>query len=190
MNKEKVAQLEALLFNYGEALSLSRIDKILKLKKGEAKDLIQLLQTSLEERGSGLSLIIDKDKAQMVTHPDCAPILEQIVKAELKEDLSPAALETLAIITYTAPIPRSQIDYVRGVNSSFIIRNLLLRGLIDRETDSERKNIYLYSPSFELYQHLGISSSKELPEYENFSQALEKLQSGEDIPSLEGREEN
>jgi segregation and condensation protein B len=86
----------------------------------------------------------------------------------LKEDLSPASLETLAIVAYKGPINRIEIDNIRGVNSSFILRSLLIRGLIDRQIDAHRANAYSYKPSFDLIRKLGIDSLEQLPDYEKF----------------------
>ena len=97
------------------------------------------------------------------------------MKDELKGDLSPASLETLAIIAYFGPVPRSRIDFLRGVNSSFTLRNLLIRGLVDRAPNPSRPNQFLYAASFETLRHLGVSSREELPEFSAIHEKLEKL---------------
>ncbi len=84
-------------------------------------------------------------------------------------------METLAIILYQGPVKRSQIDYVRGVNSQFILRNLLVRGLIDRSLDPADERVFVYSPSLELLSYLGVSSVKDLPEFEKVIGALQAL---------------
>ncbi|MDP2629205.1 MAG: SMC-Scp complex subunit ScpB [Candidatus Harrisonbacteria bacterium] len=177
MSEEKniPAALEALLFIYGEPMSFSRISKALQVSAKEIEEAADELMAQLKERGSGLSIIKKDQTIQLVSAAQYSNLIEDLVKAELSEGLSPAALETLSIIAYSGPISRAQLDYVRGVNSSFTLRNLLLRGLIDRGTDPERKGSYRYSISFELMRHLGLERQENLPEFEKFQSAVKKL---------------
>jgi segregation and condensation protein B len=168
-NKNKIlASIEALLFVYGEPLEIKRIAKILKTESEKVKSALDDLAKSFENEDRGLKLIFSGDKVQLATKPELSSLLEDFIKEEFKESLTPAALETLSLIAYLAPISRSQIDYYRGVNSSFIVRSLLIRGLIDRSTDPKRGNVYLYEPSFDLLKYLGISKEEDLPEYDKF----------------------
>lgn len=89
-----------------------------------------------------------------------------MIKDDLQKDLGKSALETLAIILYQGPIKRADIDYVRGVNSQFILRNLLMRGLISRVDDPSDERTFLYKPSLELMAFLGITDIKQLPDFE------------------------
>lgn len=176
-----VAALEALLFIYGEPLEIIKILKILKqqsadLDEAVVKTALQTLQAQLESDERGLSLMVHDRQAQLVTKPGFKGLLQEIVKEELHEALTGAALETLAIISYAGPVPRSTIDYIRGVNSTFILRNLLLRGLIDRSQDPNRANTYIYKASFEFLRYLGLSKVNDLPEYQKFREVVEKFQ--------------
>src|SRR3989344_6123775 len=117
MNKELCKKIEALLFVSGEPLSLEKLSKFLKEDKEEVKRAIENLDESLSERGIRVSK--NNNEYMLLTAPD----------------LSRATLETLAIIVYKGPLSRSQIDYIRGVNSSFTVRNLMIRGLIERKAD-------------------------------------------------------
>ncbi|MDO8752280.1 MAG: SMC-Scp complex subunit ScpB, partial [Anaerolineales bacterium] len=116
----------------------------------------------------GVAILTHNDHIQLVTRADFSPLLEKVMKAELNESLTNAALETLSVIAYAGPISRAEIDYIRGVNSSFILRSLLLRGLIEREADPKRANAFLYTPSANFLQHLGLKNFNELPEFEKF----------------------
>jgi segregation and condensation protein B len=73
------------------------------------------------------------------------------------KDLGKAGLETLSIILYQGPISRAEIDYIRGVNSNFILRNLLIRGLIERVENPHDQRSFLYKPTLELISYLGLS---------------------------------
>lgn len=162
-----VAQkLEALLFVYGELLSYKKAMSLLDIKKEELEEAVIQLKGKLSQRESGIELFEHDEALQLVTRPVFAGLLDQVVKAEMSESLTPASLETLAIITYASPVSRAEIDYIRGVNSSYIVRALLMRGLIERTLDSKRSNLFLYAPAADLLKYLGAASASELPDYE------------------------
>lgn len=173
--EEKLAELEALLYIHGEPLDFARAMKVLGLHEKDFKELVAELEKRLLDADRGLSLVLHENKLQFVTKPHYHRILESFVKSELTEDLTPASAETLAIIAYFGPLRRSRIDYQRGVNSSFILRSLLLRGLIDRYPDPSHPLSYLYTPSFELLRHLGVSRREMLSEYEAFKSLFERV---------------
>lgn len=174
-NKNLVSKLEALLFIYGEPIEVRKMAKILNLKDSDIKDGLTLLEEELKKEERGLMLVQDKNKVQLVTKPEFSKILEDITKQEFTEALTPASLETLAIVAYAGPITRADLEYIRGVNSSFTLRALLMRGLVERETDPKRANAYLYRASFELLRHLGFSKNSELPEYEKYKSLVGQL---------------
>lgn len=175
-----LAELEALLFIHGEPLEIKKIARLLSSRGFSADEAVvnealKELQENYQSENRGLVLIFSGDKAELATKPEFGELLGELVKEELSDDLTPASLETLAIITYGGPASRSIIDYVRGVNSSFILRALLLRGLIERLNDSDRAHGYVYQASFETLKHLGLSRVEELPEYNKFKETIEKL---------------
>lgn len=174
MNKF-ISQLEALLFIYGESLEIKKIAKTLKTSEEEVKEAIKKLSADLENDNRGLFLIQEKEKIQLTTKPELSGLLETVIKEELHESLTPAALETLSIVAYAGPLTRAEIEYIRGVNSSFTLRNLLIRGLIERSPDPKRGNVFLYNPSMELLRHLGVSKAEDFSEYEKFKGLIEKL---------------
>lgn len=182
MNK-LVSQLEALLFIYGDPLEFKKIVQILKAEEEEVRKAVKILAEELEKEGRGLSLMEDKDKIQLTTKPEFAKLLESVIKEELHENLTPAALETLSIVAYAGPLSRAELEYIRGVNSSFTLRNLLIRGLIERSPDPKRTNVFLYNPSFDVLRHLGISKAEDLPEYERFKSLIEKMRAPESAPT-------
>jgi len=160
-----IGAVEAILFVYGEPIEVKRIAKILKTEEGAVRDALKKLEDEYLSGNRGLKLIFFDNKAQLATKPDFAPLLEDFIREEFKENLTPASLEALSLIAYLGPLSRAQIDYYRGVNSSFILRNLLIRGLIERYPDPRRTNVFLYQTSFDLLKYLGISKAEELPEY-------------------------
>ncbi len=170
-----VSKIEALLFIYGDALEIKKIAKTLKASEEEVEKAAQQLAEDLKAENRGLFLVSDKEKIQLATKPEFSSLLESVIKEELRENLTPAALETLSIVAYAGPMTRAELDYIRGVNSSFSLRNLSIRGLVERYPDPKRGNVYLYKPSFELLKFLGVAQVGDLPEYEKFQQLIEKL---------------
>jgi segregation and condensation protein B len=181
MNNPLIPRLEALLFIHGEPLPLKKAAKVLAASKEELQTALFDLREALAKEDRGLVLISDasleaifgdKDfgehEVQLATKPEFGKIMEEFVKSELEEDLTPAALEALSLIIYLGPVSRGRIDYLRGVNSSFIVRSLLLRGLVERFPDPQRPHIYVYRATLDALKHLGVASPEELPEYAKF----------------------
>ena len=162
---ENVAALEAILFLYGEPMEKTKLSKTLKVSLEELEGIVQKLTDNLASEERGIMIMKKGDSYALVTKPRFSSLLEMFIKESLKEELTPAALETLSLVAYFGPIPRAQIDYVRGVNSSFILRSLLIRGLVERKL---KGNFYLYEPSFDLMKYLGIAKKEDLPEFEKF----------------------
>lgn len=181
-----ISKIEALLFIYGEPMDFKKIAKTLKAGEAEVKEAAKALSEQLQSESRGLFLIEDKGAIQLTTKPDFAGLLESVIKEELHDALTPAALETLAIVTYAGPLSRAEIEYIRGVNSSFTLRNLLIRGLIERAPDPKRANAFLYTASMDLIKHLGIANVESLPEYSRFRELIEKLRNplpAESVPA-------
>lgn len=165
--KQLIGALEAALFVSGEPVTLDRLEKVLGLTATELSELTASLQEKLErDESSGLQLIRHARGLSLVTKGSYAPFMEQLTKAAIQETPSRAALEVLAIIAYRAPVTRSDIEAIRGVNCSFTLRNLLLRDLVERIGNPEDSRGYLYQPTFKFLQSLGISSIADLPDFE------------------------
>ena len=133
----------------------------------------------MQLEGRGVRLVRNGDKVVLATAPESAEILKSIVNSEFDSELSKASLETLSIIIYKGATSRAEIDYIRGVNSSFILRNLLVRGLIEREAKRGEDKSYVYKPSLNLLEHLGVMSLEELPEYSSMSAKLKEFLNAE-----------
>ena len=149
--------------------------KIFGVKEEEISSGLALLEEELKREERGLTLIQDKGRIQLVTKPDFSKLLEDITKEEFTEDLTPAGLETLSIVAYAGPISRADLEFIRGVNSSFTLRSLLMRGLVERAADPKRANAFVYTTSFDLLKRLGLSKNSELPEYPKYADLVKNL---------------
>jgi segregation and condensation protein B len=175
--KKNLAALEALLFIHGEPVSYKKIAAVLNIGKEEAETLAKELKRCLEDPARGLELVSDREKVQLATKPEWNTILESFVKEELTEDLTPASLETLSIVSYLGPISRPRIEYLRGVNSSVILRSLMIRGLIERSPDPEHPSGFLDRLTFDAMKHLGIQQKEDLPDFSKFQELLKVFDS-------------
>ncbi|MEX0917013.1 MAG: SMC-Scp complex subunit ScpB [Candidatus Paceibacterota bacterium] len=166
-------KLEALLFWKGEPVAKKELLRLLSFSKEELGEALVVLRETLSKRGT--TLLEKGDEVSLVTAPECSTLIEELRKEELSKDLGRAGGETLAIILYKGPVTRAELDYIRGVNSAFILRNLLIRGLIERISNPNDQRSYLYRPTSELYAHLGITKKEELPEFKRFISELESF---------------
>lgn len=160
---ELTKAISAILFYQAEPMSINRLSSLLKRPEGDVRDAITTLAGRLE--GAGLVLIQNGNEVTLGTAPEASALIENITKEELSKDLSKAALETLSIVLYKGPITRSEIDYIRGVNSTFILRNLLIRGLVEKIDNPKDQRSFLYKPTFQLMEFMGVSRIDELPNY-------------------------
>lgn len=165
-----LSALEALLFVSGEPLPLLKIEKILGLSGRTLEETVGALREKYAtDPERGLVLLEERQAILLATKPEQSRYVEALSKSFLQETLSKAALEVLAIVAYRGPIARADIDAIRGVNCSFTLRNLLLRGLIDRRGNPDDGRGYVYEPTFRFLQTLGIGKREELPDYRDLS---------------------
>jgi len=157
------AKIEALLFWKGEPMSEKKLMQILNVDEAALQDGLAKLETILQTRG--ITLVRLNGEVTLGTSKELSGLIETLTKEELVRDLGKAGLETLSIILYQGPILRSEIDYIRGVNSNFILRNLLIRGLIEKVQNPDDQRSFLYKPTLELISFLGINHLGDLPEY-------------------------
>lgn len=178
--------LESILFAYGESIKLQQLGEILGLNQEALAELIVGYEKKLlGDRESGLFLIKSGDEIQLGTKPENCGFLESFLKQDTEEELTASGLEVLTIVLYRGPISRPEIDFIRGVNSSYLLRVLLMRGLIARE---KRGLSFFYRPSLELLKLLGLSDQSMLPEFEALNQKLNVLVNQTEIrePGNEG----
>ncbi|MBI3888739.1 SMC-Scp complex subunit ScpB [Candidatus Nomurabacteria bacterium] len=164
-------QIEAILFFKGEPVSRKKLADILKVGQTEINEGLEKLKGSLQNRGM---VLLEKDNdVTLGTAPELSYMIEDLQKEELNKDLSKASLETLSIVLYKNGVSRAEIDYIRGVNSSFTLRALSVRGLVEKTVDTKDNRRYIYKPSFELLSFMGVKSVEELPEYEEVKNGID-----------------
>jgi len=171
MEQRELAQkIEALLFANGDPLSYKTIMEICEVGKRDIEAGVQELETALI--GRGLMLIKTDTTLALSTSQSASDVVERLRREELEKPLGKAGLETIAIILYRGPITKVEIDYIRGVDSGSILRNLMIRGLVERSTKDDVRG-YIYASTIDALRYLGLSSVKDLPEYRDIRDSIE-----------------
>ena len=159
------AIVEGLLFVCGdEGLSLDEISKLIEKDKNETSQIIKELYNDYETNERGMRIEYLGNKFKLTTKSEHKDFYKKLVNEEQNSLLSQSSLETLAIIAYNGPITRVDIDNIRGVNSTYVIRKLLLKGLIEESgrADTAGKP-RLYNVTSKFLDYFGLGSISELP---------------------------
>lgn len=170
-------KIESYLFYTGEPISAKKLANVFGVSEEEIHDAVATLEQSLEDHG--IILMKNGDEIMLATHSDMHEIIQDIKKQELSDPLSKAALETLTIILYKEGATKPEIDFIRGVNSGFMLRNLLVRGLVEKIHNPDDKRISKYRATFDTLRYLGISDISELPNFTHFKEEIAKRESVE-----------
>ena len=171
-------QIEALLFALGRPISRSELIKMVDARPKQIEEAI----IKLKERSQGVTLVDDGGEVELRIGANNSALIEKIRKEEYSRDIGKAGLEALAAILY-GPLPagrqgltRSEIDFIRGVNSSQTLRTLTLRGLVRKIPNPKDERSFLYEPTTELLAQLGVSRMQDLPDYAQVRQKLQQLE--------------
>ncbi|MBU0671303.1 MAG: SMC-Scp complex subunit ScpB [Patescibacteria group bacterium] len=165
---ELKSQIESLLFASGRAMQIKKVADILGAKKEAVKEAAMQLKRDLAERNAGVVLVTQGDKIELATNPENSELIRKYLKDERTGELTRPSLETLTIIAYRGPISKADLEMIRGINCSLIIRNLLIRGLIQEKAD-KKIGVPKYSITMDFIKYLGITDIKELPNYEHLN---------------------
>lgn len=159
------SQLESLLFVAIKPLSIKELATLTNSKTKDVEEALEALAKEYVSRGAGLALIKNNAQYQLTTAPDNAVLIQEFLKDETSGELSQPSLEALTIIAYRGPIGKLELERIRGVNCSLIIRNLLLRGLIEEKYNKATDENH-YTVTHDFIRFLGLGSLEELPDYE------------------------
>jgi segregation and condensation protein B len=180
MTDKLKSQLESLLLVSSRPLALKKIAEIIGAKTDEVLELLNQLSREYEENKNGIRLLINNNQVQLVSAPENASLVQGYLKDELTGELTNPSLETLTIVAYRQPITKAELEQIRGVNCGLILRNLMIRGLVEAEYSKQRA-VTEYNVTLDFLKYLGINSVKELPDFE-------KLNSNENLLKLLNQE--
>ncbi|OGG72869.1 hypothetical protein A3A38_04930 [Candidatus Kaiserbacteria bacterium RIFCSPLOWO2_01_FULL_53_17] len=167
------SHIEALLFFKAHPMGVQELARMLGKKPADVEEGLAALEKRLV--GHGVRLVRTKDAVALATASEAARHIEELRKEELSGELGRATLETLTIILYRAPVRKSEIDYIRGVNSASSMRTLLVRGLVARARDEGSARGFVYMPTIDTLACLGVSRVEELPQYSEVRTEVEQF---------------
>jgi segregation and condensation protein B len=155
-------QIEAILFAAGRAMTNKQLEKQLGVESKDLAEALDQVAKHLNSGQSGIRLYVTAKEVALMTEPGVAEAVRDFLKKDVTGELTKPSVETLAIIAYRGPISKPELEQIRGVNCTMILRNLMIRGLICRE---EGRMGERYTVSMEYLKHLGVTSVSELPDY-------------------------
>ncbi len=164
------SKIESLLFVASRPLSLKKIGEEVGAEKNDVKNALDELIGEGAAAGRGIQIMEVDGEYQMSTNPDTAKMVKEFLKDEITGELTRPALETLTIVAYRGPISKPDLEQIRGVNCSLILRNLMIKGLAEAKA-SDKGGEALYNITFDFMRYLGIKKTSELPDYEKLSKS-------------------
>lgn len=160
--------IEGLLYVQGDlGLTIKQIEDILEISEEEAKKLVLNLKNYYEENNRGLRINYLGNTIKLTTKEEHQEYYQKLLEDEKNHNLSQSALEVLAIIAYNEPITRGDLENVRGVDSTYVLRRLLAKGLIKEcgKSDLPGRPI-LYKTTDDFLDYFGLASINDLPSIE------------------------
>lgn len=162
MNPKSV--IEAILFVTEAPVPMGELAEILEMSGSEVQDLLAELSNDLAERDAGLVLKSNAGGWRLYSHPDAYPYLERFSSTATARKISPAAIETLAVVAYRQPVARSQVSEIRGVDSDSAVRTLERLGFIEETGRLDLPgNPAVYETTSLFLEKLGLADLGELP---------------------------
>ncbi len=180
--EEIKSKIESILFISNKPLSFKKIARLVEESEKSTLSALENLRKEYQNRQGGITIIKHLTKYEMVTSSKNSQIVNNFLKDEISGELTRPALETLTIIAYRGPITKPELEHIRGVNCGLILRNLIIRGLVEAkngrelktEAGSQKKDFSdqekYYSITLDFLKFLGIGSVEELPNYKKLSQ--------------------
>lgn len=182
------SKIESLLFVANRPLTVKRLMEVCEASKDDVVKAIDELAAAYNASGRGVRILRNGNDVQMSTSPDNARLVQDYLKDETTGELTKPSLETLTIIAYRGPIMKAELEQIRGVNCSLILRNLLMRGLAEVQGEAGDPQA-TFRVTMDFLRFLGVSSVEELPDYdklrshENVVRVLEMAVKGKEAPS-------
>lgn len=159
------SKLESLLFVVGDdGLELKNILDILEIDESTALKILDEIKQEFDKSNHGIVLEQFGNKYKFVTKKENKEYIQRLIDTQEDTALSQSALEILAIIAYNEPITRTAIDAIRGVNSSYGVRKLVLKELIKEVGKSDLPGRpTLYGTTDRFLDYFGLTSKSDLP---------------------------
>ncbi|NCP17222.1 SMC-Scp complex subunit ScpB [Candidatus Kuenenbacteria bacterium CG_4_9_14_3_um_filter_39_14] len=164
------SQIESILFVASKPLALKDLARLCDSGKAEVEVVLEDLKNKYNSGESGINIVVAGSEVQLVSNPKNKSVVEGLAKEEIYSELTQPQLEALTIIAYRGPITKLELETIRGINCSLILRNLLIKDLISVEEDKVIDN-NRYQVTLKLLKHLGINEVEQLPDYDKLSKS-------------------
>lgn len=185
------SKIESLLFISAKPMSARQLAGLIKKEEKEIKKTGDELVEEYKKSQRGIQIIKNGAKYQMVSSPENTKLVQEFIQDETSGELTRPSLEALTIIAYRGPISKVDLDRIRGVNCALILRNLLLRGLIESRADKKKGETY-YNVTFDFIRFLGINDISELPNFAklNKDDTIDRMLEPTEEEKVDERKEN
>ena len=176
--------IEAILFISPRPMTIRRLASLLEVEENVVAEALSVLLQEYTTKEGGITIAEHSLEVQMITTASAAPAVQKFIKDEATGELTKPSLETLTIIAYRGPITRSDLEKIRGVNCSIILRNLMMRGLIDSQEDKKRL-VTFYAISMDFLKFLGLPKISDLPEYQSLHgvEVIQQILKQDELPN-------
>ncbi|MEE2711690.1 MAG: SMC-Scp complex subunit ScpB [Planctomycetota bacterium] len=167
--------LEALLFASPEPLGTAAMKKAFgeEFPRDVLAEALEILKAQTNAENRGIVLTEVAGGWQFLTREDCFPYVRRIARTQREEKLTPASIETLAVVAYKQPVTRAEVDAIRGVASGPLVRSLMDRGLVKVTGRAELPGApFQYGTTRQFLKHFGLKSSRDLPGPEELGKLL------------------
>lgn len=170
------ALVESILFVTNHALTVKKLADLTGRPVPDLQSALAELMEEYTKTHEGLQVQRIGQSYQMSTTSVTSAVVQKFLGEEEKKELTKPSLETLTIIAYRGPVSKAELELIRGVNCSLILRNLLIRGLIEEMPDPVAM-VTRYQVTFDFLHYLGLRETRELPDFE-------KLNTNENLASI------
>lgn len=181
--------VEALLITADNPLGASKISSVLGRQVGAKEVRLYVDELNEEYVSSGRSFRVTEIAGgfQLMVHPEFAPWIRQLMKEKVPPRLSPASLETLAILAFKQPITKAEVEHIRGVAVDGVLRQLMEKGVVRISGRSEAiGRPLLYGTTRDFLKHFGLKTLSDLPKLRELEELLkeeeQRINQGEDSP--------
>lgn len=174
-------KIEAILFVTAEPQSFKSLSARFEVSLAEIQEAVRVLAERLSEKtaegaeGSALMVAATESDVALVTRPEFSSLIETLQKEAVSKELTKASAETLSIVVYQPGISRGEIEFIRGVNATYSLRSLMMRGLIEQKSAGRSTQ---YFPTVQFLESLGIASADALPDYAATTEKIKNLLMG------------
>lgn len=166
-------KIESILFVTARPLSIRKLAELCGAQREEVSKALDAIAAVYNTEERGVRVMRHGDDVQMATAPGSSKLVQEFLKDETTGELTKPSLEALTIVAYRGPITKAELEQIRGVNCSLILRNLMMRGLVEAQGEVGQP-LTTFRVTLDFVRFLGVSTIEELPEYD-------KLRSHENV---------